>query len=80
MVILTVSTSGSLSEIAKFIAEKNCNFPTLVDVQGNARHDYQIQYTPTAYLIDRDGLIRDKSFGGWQDLEQIERKLAKIMP
>jgi len=80
LIVLNINLSNSVSGVAKFMTEKNYTIPTLVDVQGNARHDYKIQYVPTTYFIDRDGFIRDKSVGGWQSLEQIEQRLSKIMP
>jgi len=79
LIVLNINLSNSVSGVAKFMTEKNYTIPTLVDVQGNAGHDYKIQYVPTTYFIDRDDFIRDKSVGGWQNLEQIEQRLSKII-
>ena len=79
LVVLNVSISGNVAGIARYMAEKNYTILTLIDIDGTARRSYRIQYVPTAYFIDKDGFIRDKRVGGWENLEQIEQILTKIL-
>ena len=79
LVILNISINGDIAAIARYMAEKNYTIPTLVDTDGNVRNSYRIQFVPTAFFIDKDGFIRDKQVGGWENLEQIEQRLTKIL-
>jgi peroxiredoxin len=78
LIVITINSGGSPSAIAKFLAKRNYTFTTLSDLQSSAAHDYHIQYVPTTFFIDRDGFIRDKVIGGFENMEQIEQRLSKI--
>jgi len=79
LVVLNITLLGNIAGLARYMAEKNYTITTLVDVDGKARRSYRIQYVPTAYLIDKDGFIRDRQIGGWESFEQIEQRLTKIL-
>lgn len=79
VVVLTINIGGSTDGVTKFMTSNNYTFPALIDTTGDAQHGYHIQYVPTTFFIDKDGFIRDKSVGGWQSLDQIEQRLAKIL-
>jgi peroxiredoxin len=78
VIVVTVNMGGSPAGIAQFMTEKNYTFIALADPQRSAGHDYSVQYVPTTFLIDKDGFIQDKIIGGFENLEQMEQRLAKI--
>jgi peroxiredoxin len=80
VVVLPVSLLGTSSQIADYLESRNLSLPSLVDDAGGAFKAYQIQYVPTSYFIDTDGVIRDIVIGAFSSIVQIEEKLAKIMP
>jgi hypothetical protein len=77
--IVTINIGGSPAGIGKFMADNKYTFVALTDPQGSSSHDYSIQYVPTSFFIDKDGIIQDKVIGGFENLAQIEQKLTKIM-
>jgi len=76
--VVTVNMGGSPAGIAQFMAEREYAFIALTDTQGSTGHDYGIQYVPTSFFIDKDGIIQDKVIGGFVNLAQIEGHLTKI--
>ncbi len=80
VVVLTVNIGGSPSGIAKFMTENNYSFLSVIDGPGAAKRDYKIQYVPTTFFVDKDGFIKDKAVGGWENLAQIEGRLKSILP
>src|SRR4030067_246814 len=51
---------------------------SLMDFDGKVVKDYQVMGVPTTYFIDRDGIIRDRIFGGMNELV-IEAKLEDLL-
>ncbi len=49
-----------------------------MDFDGKVVKDYQVMGVPTTYFIDRDGIIRDRIFGGMNELV-IEAKLEDLL-
>jgi hypothetical protein len=52
----------------------------LFDSNGAVLKKYGIQFYPTTFFVDRDGIIQEKVIGGFQSKEAIEKRLDKIMP
>ena len=76
--VVTISLGGSPESIGQFMSNNKYTFTALTDPQGAASHDYAVQYVPTSFFIDKDGIIQDKVIGGFANLEAIEEKLKKI--
>jgi thiol:disulfide interchange protein len=48
-----------------------------MDFDGKVVKDYQVMGVPTSYFIDRDGIIRERIFGGMNELV-IEATLEEL--
>ena len=79
LAVITINISGNVGSVTRFMSDGKYTFPALIDGKGDSVHNYHIQYVPMTFFIDKDGFIRDKAVGGWNDLTQIEERLAKIL-
>jgi thiol-disulfide isomerase/thioredoxin len=84
--IATVNVGESAATVRGFVDDvKNqtgvtLDLPMLLDRDVSVARDYGIQFFPTTFLIDQDGIIQEKIIGAFPDLEAIETRLVKIRP
>ena len=78
--VITVNVDVQGTDIAGTMAEYNLGFPVLLDPQLAATRLYRFRYIPATFLIDRDGVVRDRVFGGFKDLEDIESRIKRVTP
>lgn len=52
----------SPQSVAAFIEERSLSFPVYIDTRG-FQHRMSVESLPTAFLVDRDGIIRDVHMG-----------------
>lgn len=50
-----------------FLAEIPVSFPSVVDLDGSLSLEWGVRAVPQAFLIDREGRIVDRQFGGVDD-------------
>lgn len=83
LVILAINVGESSGTVRQFL-ESNNLYPllntVLFDSYGAVLKKYRIQYYPTTFFVDRDGIIQEKVIGAFQSKEAIENRLGKIMP
>ncbi len=79
LAVLTINSNDAAS-ISKFMREGGFTFPVLRDTNSNVMRSYRLQYYPTTFFIDRNGIIRDKVIGSFPNLDSIENRLKKIIP
>ena len=64
LIVLAISTDDSEKPVLSFIKEKSIAFPVLMDKDQEVYFDlYGVLGLPTSFLIDRDGVVRDKIRG-----------------
>jgi len=80
LVVLTINMGESSSKAEEFRQSYNLSFTVLLDTKQDVAQKYNIQYIPTTFFLDKDGIIQDKVIGAFQNKTQIENKLSKIMP
>jgi len=80
LVVLAINIGESSSKAEEFMQSYNLSFTVLLDTKQDIAQKYNIQYIPTTFFIDKDGIIQDKVIGAFQNKTQIENKLCKIMP
>lgn len=51
------------NDVAGFIKEMGVTFPILLDTKENVMKNYQIISIPTTFLIDENGIIKEKTIG-----------------
>ena len=78
--VLAINKGESSSTVEEFIQSHTLSFTVLLDTTQDVAQRYNIQYIPTTFFIDKDGIIQDKVIGPFQNKTQIENRLCKIMP
>ncbi|GAI14402.1 unnamed protein product, partial [marine sediment metagenome] len=78
LVLLAINLGESSDKVTSFVESYNISFPVLLDTNKEAARCYYIQYIPTTFFIDRDGIIQDIEVGAFQSKEEIESSLSKL--
>ena len=80
-IVLAISTDDSEKPVQSFIRKKGIAFPVLLDKDQDVYFDkYGVIGLPTSFLIDRDGLIREKFLGDrpW-DAPEMKKKIEVLL-
>ncbi|MFM8551987.1 MAG: redoxin domain-containing protein [Nitrospiraceae bacterium] len=76
LVILAVSIDRvtTKKDIPPFVKGMNLTFPVLVDSWGQTDKRYKLMGVPETYIIDRDGMLREKVIGpkDWTVLDNLK--------
>jgi peroxiredoxin len=70
---------GDQKDVEKFAAENSINYPVLLGKEKVAEKYGGIDYLPTTFYIDRNGVVMDRVFGqpGRNEIEQsVKRAIA----
>jgi peroxiredoxin len=81
LVVLAISTDDSEKPVRSFIREKAVAFTVLMDKDQDVYFDqYGVLGLPTSFLIDREGIIRDKIRGErvW-DSPEMKEKIGMLL-
>lgn len=57
------SAENSQKEVIHFVQQSKLPFPVVLDVNGEVSKSYQVIGIPTSYIIDENGMIREKVLG-----------------
>jgi len=74
--IIAVSTDRSVSDVKDYLKKHPSDFNVLVDHGLSvSRSLYKVFVLPTSFLIDKNGIIVDKYYGGedWTDPEVVRK-------
>ena len=77
--VLTINADNPAS-VSRFMQDGGFSFPVLRDANKDVMRLYKLQYYPTTFFIDREGIIRDIVIGSFPGLDSVESRLRKIMP
>ena len=83
LVLLAVDFGEKPDKIQKFMDTNNVTLtmPMPMDTDGKVTtKTYLVGALPTTFLIDKEGIIRQKVIGAFANKEAIENELKKIMP
>ena len=80
LVLLAVDIGENSATVEKFMTELNLSMTVPMDTDRKVAKAYGITAIPTTFLIDKDGIIRQKVLGAFPSVEAIEKELSKIMP
>ncbi len=80
LMVLAINIGESSAKVRQFIQNNGFSFPVLLDTKKDAAQEYNIQYVPSTFLIDKDGVIQEKIIGAFPSKIAIEEKLSKIIP
>lgn len=80
IVVLAVnltSTERSPEAVGSFTNQHGLTFPVLLDRKGDVMKTYQVRAYPTSYIVDQDGIVREK-FQGAVNEDMIRQAMDKI--
>jgi thiol-disulfide isomerase/thioredoxin len=80
LVLLAVNLQEDPASVREFVEDAGYTFPVLLAPGNEVPLAYNIRGIPTTFFVDADGVIRDIKIGAFFGVEEIESKLAKIMP
>ena len=78
LILLAINIGESPSQIAEFMQSQGLSLPVLLDSQGNIAQIYNIQYIPSTFFIDKEGIIQEIKVGPFQSKAEIESILSKL--
>ena len=78
LVLLAINIGESSAQVTGFMQNYSLSFPVLLDTNQDAARCYYIQYIPTTFFIDKDGIIQDMKLGAFQSTAEIESSLSKL--
>lgn len=65
MVFYRISTKESPETVRKFLEKESLQVPVFLDQSGQVERLFGVWVHPTSYLIDRQGLVRNRIMGLW---------------
>jgi len=80
LVVLAINIGESSSTVEDFMQSQNLSFTVLLDTKQDVAQSYNITGIPATFFIDKDGIIKDKVIGAFQNKAQIENRLSEIIP
>jgi peroxiredoxin len=81
LIVLAISTDDSEKPVQSFIRAKAITFPILMDTDQQVFFDrYGVLGLPTSFIIDRDGIVREKILGDrpW-DAPEIKARIGMLL-
>ncbi len=75
LVLLTINVRDNVSQIRDFLTRENLSLPVLMDSDFDAVRDYNVRYTPTAFYIDKSGILKYTKIGAYNNVSEIERDI-----
>jgi peroxiredoxin len=63
LVVLAINLAEKREVVAAFVQRRRLTFTVLLDANKEAEKRYQIAYTPTVFLVDRQGRLVGRAIG-----------------
>jgi uncharacterized protein (UPF0210 family) len=63
LVVLAINLGEERDVVAAWVKSRGVTSTVLLDANGEAQKSYQIAYTPTVFLVDRQGRLVGKAIG-----------------
>jgi len=79
LVLLAIDIGETPAAINKFFTENNLSLPVLLDSDKQVGQEYGITGVPETFLIDKNGIIRKKKIGAYENKQAIENDLNLIL-
>jgi thioredoxin-dependent peroxiredoxin len=79
--IIGSTANETAANLASFMSSNSYSFPVLLDANNyQTTKAYNIKYTPTNFLIDKDGIIRKITIGPFANKAAFDTAIQSIMP
>lgn len=63
LAVVAINIADGKAEVAAWVAARRLTSIFLVDEEGEARRAYRVVYTPTVFLVGRDGRLVARAVG-----------------
>ena len=80
LVMLAINIGDSSSTVKDFMDFHHLSLPVLLDTKGVVMQRYNVQYIPTTFLIDKDGVFQAAKVGAFSSKEEIEAGILQVIP
>ena len=80
LVMLNINTGDDASNIKQFLQNNGLSLSMLLDTDITVARKYAIPGTPTAFFIDKEGIIKAKVIGPFPSKAAIDSRLSEIIP
>lgn len=78
LMVLAVNVEDPPEKAAEFVKEIRLTYPILMDEKKDVTKLYQVYGVPTTFVIDRNGIIRERIFGDLNE-EAIEKMVRPLL-
>jgi peroxiredoxin len=78
LVVLAVNFGENLDPAVSFVHHGNLTFPVLLDRKASVAERYGVINLPVTFLIDPEGIIRDRIFGGTLTAKGIGEAVQRL--
>lgn len=72
LILIAINIKDSPEKITEFIDGMGLSFPILIDKNKSAAKDFKVYGVPTSFLIDKEGIIKERFFGDLSETETVE--------
>lgn len=79
LVMLSINIGDDVSNIKQFLQNNSLSLSVLLDTDITVARRYAIPGTPTAFFIDKEGIIRAKVIGPFPSKAAIDSRLSEII-
>ena len=76
---VSMDDEGDQKDVAKFARENSINYPILLGKEKVAAQYGGIDYLPTTFYIDRNGVVMDRVFGQPGTRDEIEQNIKRAI-
>lgn len=78
-VLLAIDLGESPSKVKQYLEGKGYEFTVLLDTDLSTIYDYQVQFIPMSYFIDKNGIIRAISNGAmtYDEIEEYYKSISR---
>jgi peroxiredoxin len=77
--LLMIDEGESTVQVNSFLKDRNFSFTVLMDERDEVGLKYNIRYTPTTLIIDKDGMLRASVVGSFSKQADIEKLVAPFI-
>lgn len=78
LVVLAINVGQSKELVATFLANLKISYPVLLDSYSVIAKKYGVESTPTTFIVDKNGIIREK-FIGEVEGKTYEKMILKML-
>ena len=77
--IVAIDIKDSLPQIKQFFGDSEISFIVALGKNTQVASDYAIQYTPTTFFIDSEGIIRYVKVGAFASKEELQASIDELL-